>query len=131
MTDQYKEATEEHFRLRGWVRVPKYAIISGVPLKMEPIERVWIESWESRNHPNPSLYEKLPPICESIKDWKKWIAEFMEGEGWQFWIDKYDNAVWHCEYENVRDIEEPIKDHEILLASVLACNEYLREKKNG
>jgi len=120
MTDQYKEATEEHFRLRGWKE-------DSVGLWTAPIEGLVHRVYGF----------DLPPICESIKDWKKWIAEFMGREHCKMFMNK-EYVEWHKFHDPINAPTahfqvsyQKIKDHEILLASVLACNEYLREKKNG
>ena len=113
------DVTEEFFRLRGW----------------EKFLGDWVE-------PLGSHYETLPKICESMTDWIKYVAEFMEGEGYRFEITvrgfrekgEWSSVEWN-QYDDYRfpvgkSVYKEIKDHQILYTSVLAANEYLKGRQN-
>ena len=109
----HDKATEEFFRLRGW----KYYEFDPIALKQN--------YWSEKEY-FAEKFEDLPKICESMTDWIKYVAEFMEGEGYMMRVAVgcvcWDRGDQHF---SVR-----IKDHQILYASVLAANEYLKGRQN-
>jgi hypothetical protein len=130
----HDKATEEFFRLRGW----KQAEYDNYP---------WLV-WEAPECPSRGTETRtgLPKICESMADWIKYVAEFMEGEGYEPTIGflfgaegqprsnyqlgfRWANPIGLEIYPEYRS-HTVIENHQILYASVLAANEYLKGRQN-
>jgi hypothetical protein len=71
------------------------------------------------------LYNTFPNITQHYPDFKKWVLEKMEGDGYEFtlnggmigWIG--DRSFSHI---------KGVKDNEILLAAVIAATRYWKGK---
>jgi hypothetical protein len=114
------KATEEFFRLRGIQYQEWYD---------EPYD--YVGYFKDKKF----MFHSPPKICESMTDWIKYVAEFMETYGLALEVDtgKYCKEVsWYIVEGHEDEVvsRATIIDHQILYASVLAAILYLKEKKN-
>ena len=98
--------TEKYFEALGWVK--KTSAYSFV---------VWIHK--------DGIAETLPNITQSYPDFKKWVLEKMEGEGWRFFTI-FNYATFADKDGN--EIDAEIKNNEILEAAVEAATRYFSQK---
>ena len=125
----HDKATEEFFRLRGWRKFKSTSFDLKYQFYMGG-QDVWIESEDLSNvKEGDTYYIDLPKICESMTDWIKYVAEFMEGEGLRL-CSNFNSVSWNYFHGNTGGVDVLLKDHQILYASVLAANEYLKGRQN-
>jgi len=107
--------TEKYFTALGWVWLSPHTAD----------ERDGYYGWvdpEGVEWPNG-----LPNITQSYPDFKKWVLEKMEGEGYE---KKIDMAIWMWTPLNIdlKVLEQPIHHNEILEAAVIAATIYFENK---
>lgn len=113
MTDN--ERVEEYFKALGWLPVTH---------KNYPDTILY---WLS---PSKIEFGSLPNILESFPDFKKWVLEVMEGEGYVLTSSGNQWAYWLYLMDAEHPIfDEPIKDNNILHAAVIAATRYLEGKE--
>ena len=106
--------TENYFKALGWEKIK-----GGWRSPETETELIWSVT-------------SLPNITQSYPDFKKWVLEKMEGEGWRYEIED-GTGYWmkYIEEECCGSLEHVIKDNEILEAAVIAATRYWEEKNNG
>ena len=68
----------------------------------------------------------LPNITQHYPDFKKWVLEKMEGEGYE---PEIEEGKFYWVLGNNAEPAEEIKDNEILRAAVIAATRYFEAKK--
>ncbi len=109
MTPTDEELAARYFKALGWT--PR-------------ADGEWFDS-------NGNWKERLPNILEHYPDFKKWVLEVMEGEGYGYSIDYC--FQWGNEFSDnarLKFIREEIKSNNILHAAVIAATRYFEEKKD-
>ena len=97
-------------------------------------------SWDFHDGEKWICISKLPNINQAFPDFKKWVLEKMEGEGYKLEVDPvYDEVDWFSmklltrknneEQSKSKLLVEPTKDNEILEAAVVAATRYWEGKK--
>ena len=103
--------TENYFKAIGWTK--------------DMVRHDWF--WLN---PDKQGYTELPDITQSFADFKLHVLEKMEGEGLRPVISLGVWGWWYHPREILKDqIEEPIKDNEILTAGVISATKYFKGKK--
>ena len=105
--------TEKYFRAIGWTP--------------PAINRKY---WSRTQAYEGGAVSELPDITQSFADFKLHVLEKMEGEGLRPVISLGVWGWWYHPREILKDqIEEPIKDNEILTAGVISATKYFKGKK--
>jgi len=124
--------TENYFKAFGWEKQPiviqpftgRIRVSSDPSDTDKPHQRESM-GWVKGSH----VFEDLPHITQSFPDFKKWVLEKMEGEGYAL-TNSGRFVNWCSTKSQIKtDLYQEIKNNEILEAAVISATRYLEPEK--
>lgn len=77
----------------------------------------------------PLKHNTPPNPCQDYPDFKKFVLDMMEAEGWDLTSNGRFIQWMPTKNQRIKDLHEEIINGEILTAGVIAATQYLLEKK--